>query len=448
MDRRMEERPSESTTRRVRWTGLTLALVAAIAVMGIAASSAPAYIYVGGPITSWKPKPSTIERLTNDGSAVQPSFIDGPRVESANDLAVDGDRMYWLDAAAGDCQVRSASLDGTDVRTLATLVSNDGPHIPGSRPGGPGCGSFYSIALGDGYLYWNNETLDGEGATIGRMRLSPPYTMQRDFIHVPAFLYHPLAGEPFMTDTEVFGPVTDGSHIYWGDETRKTVGRARLDGIDIEPTLFQPEPPRGDFRLLGVARGYMWWQDERGAGSIGRARLDGSDVEPDFLTGIQLYDGAVTRAGWLYYTGSPACDGCVNIDGTVRRVALEPGATPHVVARGLGEGAGSSIAVDSLGGRFPKVRIARHRNGTATAIVSTPRPANVSVHGKRIVPATARHRDHKVARARVAIRPRRAAVRALRRHGAAHVRVRIKYRPFGGLTRRHSRALTLRLGRH
>ncbi len=397
--------------RRHGWMGLALAVVAVTAAMGIATPSSSAYIYVGGPITSWQPKPSTIERLTLDGSAVQPSFIAGPRVESADQLHVDGDRLYWLDTSAGDCRAKSASLAGTDIRQLATLS-------PGR------CGSFLSMALGDGYLYWNTE--DG---TIGRLSIQPPYSVEPDFIRLP----HDAAHLPEATSL-----VSDGAWLYWWDDVGHTVGRARLDGTDVEPVLFRSRHAR----LLGVAQGYLWWQDGLGTGSVGRARLDGSNPEPAYLTGVQLYDGALTSQ-WLYYTGSPSCDGCVNVDGVVRRIALEPGATPEFIAQGLGEGAGSSIAVDSLGDPFPAVRIIKHGDGTATAVVSTPRPANVSVHGTRILPKRARHGDRIVAR--VAIRPRRATVHAMRRHGAAHVRVRINYRPFRGLSRSDKRTVTLRL---
>jgi hypothetical protein len=423
---RTRERPSKSTIKRVRWTGLALA--SAIAVMGIAATSASSYIYVSGPLTNWlygqHPNPSTIERLTNDGSAVQPNYISPTRAYWG--IQVSGDRIYWLDypvPQGNDCNLDSASLAGTDVKTLATIDVGK-------------CSSA-STALTDRYLYWGSAS--GEGK-IGRVSLQPPYDVRPDFIHLPPM----FSTDRFDEHGETTSLVTDGTWLYWMDEMRHTVGRARVDGTDVEPALFQP---LGNINvgLLGVAQDHLWWNSNYGDGSIGRARTDGTDAQPNYLTGFHSSAGALTSR-WLYFTGKECGSGCVNITDVVRRVALEPGATPELVAQGLGEGVGSSIAVDSLGGTFPKVRIRKHRGGTATAVVSTPHPARVSVDGRRIVPARARHRHRKFAR--VAIRPRRAAVRALRRHGSAHVRVRIKYRPFGGLTRRHSRTLTLRLGRH
>jgi hypothetical protein len=396
------------------WIGLALAVVAAIAVMWVAAPSASAYIYVSGPVTSPVRGPSTLERLTLDGSFVQPNYIAGPRVESAHQLHVYGDRLYWLDSAAGDCRATSASLTGEDVRSLATLSS------------GP-CGSALSMALAGEYLYWGGF---GDG-TIGRVSIQDPARVQADFIRLPDW------GQAMTL-------VTDGSWLYWVDEMHhRAVGRARVDGTDLEPALFRSEPEIA--QLLGIAQGYLWWGSRRGTGSVGRARLDGSDREPAYLTGFQLYDGAITP-GWLYYTGSAACGvpGCVSVDGSVSRIALESGATPEVIAR-RGEGAGHSIAVDPLDVRFSIRRIWNHRDGTATAVVPTSQPADVSVHGRRIVPEIARHPDSKVAR--VDIRPRRRAARALRRHRAARVRVRIKVRPSGGSPWSHNRRLTLHLGR-
>ena len=127
-----------------RWKSLLLVLSAAVAVVALAASSA--YIYLAGPISpevaeTRGPGPSVIERMTLDGSGVQPDFINGPRVESAGQLRVYGDRLYFADSSAGDCVVKSAALDGTDVQTLAWVQS---------RP----CGSGISIAVAGGYVYW------------------------------------------------------------------------------------------------------------------------------------------------------------------------------------------------------------------------------------------------------------------------------------------------------
>jgi hypothetical protein len=403
------------------WTCLTVTFAAAIAVIAIVAPSAGAYIYLAGPMHSRTPAPSVIERMTLDGSGVQPDFIAGPRIESGDSLHVYGDRLYWLDASAGDCRVASASLEGTDVQTLATLQSQ-------------GCGSGVSMTLAAGYLYWSS--LDT--ATIGRMSVEPPYSAQPDFIRIPQ--------TSMLADATSL--VTDGEWLYWFDEFSHSVGRARLDGTDVDPAVFQPVPATGQVRarnvwLLGVAQGYLWWRDGAGTGSIGRALPDGSDREPNYLTGIHAYDGTLTSQ-WLYYTGSSCGAGCVDVDGAVRRVALDPGAVPQLIAN-LGPGVGSSIAVDSLGDPFPAVRITNRRHGTAMALVSTPRPAKVSVGGKRIVHARARQLRSKVAS--VPIRPRSGARRALRHRGAVHVSVRIAYRPTNSMPQFRTRSLTLRLGR-
>lgn len=410
---------------RCRWTHLVLILAAAIGVVAVAAPRAGAYVYLAGPVTSHTPAPSTIERMTLDGSGVQTGFITGPRIESGGQLEVYGDRLYWFDSSAGHCLAKSAALDGTDVQTLAWIQSVH-------------CGSGLSMVVAGGYLYWG---ASGPG-TIGRMSVEPPYNAEPDFIRLPKM--------PCCIDRgEAMSLVTDGEWLYWFDDIRNTVGRARIDGTDVDPAVFQPVPPSGGkpamgVVLFGVAHGYLWWKDGRGTGSIGRARPDGSDRDPDYLTGIQAYDGALTPH-WLYYTGSSCgMSGCVSIDGAVSRVALERGAIPRPLAN-LGEGVGSSLAVDSLGDQYPTVRIRKHRNGTATALVSTDRPATVSVRGKRIVHARARQVRAKLAG--VAIRPRPGARRALRRHGAVHVEVRIAYRAVKDMPQFRTRSLTLRLGR-
>jgi hypothetical protein len=407
-------------------------MIAVLAAMGVAAASASAYIYVSGPVTNWlygpNPNPSTIERLTLDGSAVQPNFISPTRANWG--IQVYGDRIYWLDYPGGhDCKLKSASLDGTDIETLAPVDVW-------------GCSSA-SMAITNGYLYWGSASDRG---AIGRVSLQPPYDVQPDFIRLPKF--DPTS--PYDERGYTTSLVTDGTWLYWSDDMRNTVGRARVDGTDVEPALFTG----GQVGILfGVSEGYLYWGWNGGDGTVGRARVDGTDVQPAFLMGFHTFVGALTDH-WLYFTGSqcvpevgdaPNAPGCVNIDGAVRRVALEPGATPELVAQGLGEGAGMSIGVDSLGALFPKVRITTHSNGTATAAVSTPRPAKVSVRGDRIVPAEATRARNKVAR--IAIRPRHKTKRSLRRHGAAHVRFRLRYRPQGGLPRSQARTVTLHLAR-
>jgi hypothetical protein len=432
MDRRSRFRASQ----RLVPIGL---LIGVFAVLAIAAPTASAYIYVSGPVTNWlygpNPNPSSIERLTLDGSAVQANFIAPTRANWG--IQTYGDRIYWLDfpgPRGANCDVKSASLAGADVETLATIPVW-------------GCSSA-GFALAGGYLYWGSAS--GEGK-IGRVSLQPPHDVNPNFIHLPLM----PGSTRFDEHGETGGLATDGTWLYWMDEMRHTVGRARVDGTDVDPALFKPQPPNGNVGLFGVSRGYLYWGYNYGDGNVGRARIDGTDANPNFMTGFHTAAGALTEQ-WLYFTGSqcapevpgfdpPNMPGCVNIDGAVRRVALEPGATPELIAQGLGEGVGYAIGVDSLGGTFPKVRIAKHGNGTATAFVATPRPATVSVRGRRIV--RARARDHRPKVARVGIRPRRSTKRALRRHRSAQIRVRLAYRPFKGLPRHQTRTLTLRLGR-
>ena len=303
--------PSCGSRRFIRRPGraaaLSLALVAyAITVMWVATPSSSAYIYLAGPTpveilpddSSDTPPfrgPSTIERLTLDGSFVQPNFIDGPRVESG--LDVDAHRVYWFDSSGNRCRLGSASLDGTDVRTLATLSSEFA------------CGGATAMAPAGEYLYWSGP----DNGPIGRVMTRPPYSVEPDFVRTPLPDDKGCCSSALML-------VTDGSWLYWFDYEPHAVGRVRLDGTDLDPALFQPDPPDGNVGLIGVGQGYLWWGN---SGSIGRARPDGGDPEPAFLTGIHGFAGAMAWP-WLYYTGSACGEGCVDNDGTVSRVALEP----------------------------------------------------------------------------------------------------------------------------
>ena len=97
----------------------------------------------------------------------------------------------------------------------------------------------------------------------------------------------------FITGTA--GPVDvahDDSYIYWTNLDSNSIGRANLDGSDPDQEFIQNVPfPQG----VAVAGPYIYWTSWNSLGSkrdgqpvdtIGRANIDGTDVEPNFITGL------------------------------------------------------------------------------------------------------------------------------------------------------------------
>ena len=99
--------------------------------------------------------------------------------------------------------------------------------------------------------------------------------------------------------------------------------------------------------------------------------------------------------------------GCIDVDGSVSRVALEPGATPQPLAS-LGPGVGEAIAVDARGDPFPAVTIKKHRAmGPPPRCSRPPGPKSFRLRGKRIVHTRAKKLRAKVAGVAHPASPRR-----------------------------------------
>jgi virginiamycin B lyase len=121
--------------------------------------------------------------------------------------------------------------------------------------------------------------------------------------------------------------------VYWGDFQDGTIGRANLDGTNVEDAFIQTGGhPIG----VAVNSTYIYWANES-AGTIGRAKLDGTVVEPNFITGINKPWGvAVTPTAifWPSFGGDEI--GRANLDGSGKNLGLVTGVNSPC-----------SIAVDS-----------------------------------------------------------------------------------------------------
>jgi hypothetical protein len=192
---------------------------------------------------------SQVARAKRDRTGLDTTFITdlvGPQC-----LAVDSAHIYWTT----DWQtIGRANLDGTGV--------NQGfIHNFPDEPSG--------LAVDGAHIYWAN----ANAATIGRANIDGTGVNQA-FIGLGSF------GE---------GVVVDGAHIYWGSADG-TIGRANLDGTGVNNSLISR--PGVPFPLPCAQGGvYLYWvsgattqQQGPGSNTIGRARLDGTDVQPDFLT--------------------------------------------------------------------------------------------------------------------------------------------------------------------
>jgi virginiamycin B lyase len=198
-----------------------------------------------------EPGRGTIARADLNGSGADYNFISG--LENPCGMALDGTSVYWAEEAGGT--IGRAALDGNEVdRHFVGGIVNP-------------CG----VAVGGGYLYWTSDT----DFSLYRMPLSGG---------IPQRIYK--GGEAF----ELCGVTLDATHVYWG--------------------------------------GF--------GNSIGRARLDGSDPEPSFITGIERPCGIALQGSRIYWTenSAPGAIQGTDLDGghEVQTIVANPGGSPCGIA--------------------------------------------------------------------------------------------------------------------
>jgi hypothetical protein len=204
-------------------------------------------------------------------------------------IALGGPYIYWStehgprDRGA----IMRASLTGGQVRRVVG-----------------GLTSVESVVAVDGYVYWD----DRHG--IGRVALDGSH-LQRHLIDLI----------PEQIGTGADGLMSDGTHLYFSRCDDNTIGRADLDGSDVDESwisLTAKSCPQG----LAVAGTHLYWT-QLGSGTIGRARLDGSDAVGRWLN-IHSWQGpfqiVADRAhvywAWGGVSGLPSFTGRANANGS------------------------------------------------------------------------------------------------------------------------------------
>jgi hypothetical protein len=98
--------------------------------------------------------------------------------------------------------------------------------------------------------------------------------------------------------------------IYWthgdSDAGIQEVGRANLDGSNADPAFIAMEEPENDVETCGglaIDAAHIYWANDTN-GTIGRADLDGSEVNQRFITGLDHPCGLSIDASYIYWTSS------------------------------------------------------------------------------------------------------------------------------------------------
>ena len=90
---------------------------------------------------------------------------------------------------------------------------------------------------------------------------------------------------------------SDGHYVYWTNASNGTIGRANLDGTNVNSSFITgADNPIS----IAVDAGHVYWGNTNGA-RISRANLDGTNVDLSFITGVYPA-GIAVDAGHIYWT--------------------------------------------------------------------------------------------------------------------------------------------------
>ena len=403
-------------------------VLAALAVATLAlAARADAYVY-------WTDAAKdTIGRADPDGTGVDRSFIRGLVHPEA--IAVDTTHgyLYWVNA--NPCctsdpggTIGRANLDGTgvdpDFISTRTYAGN-------------------AMAVDDAHIYWVSKVSDPSPTdpfgqpntgTIGRANLDGT-GVDPDFISG--------IGNPH-------GVAVDGAHVYWddthttvtptGSEADFAIGRANLDGTDVDQSFIEPGGGNG----LAVDDAHVYWSV---ATWINRANLNGAGAEYGFIDlqriDTVMYEIAV-NGSHIYWIGnvgpSRNAIGRANIDGSQVTNKLITGFNP------FGGSDPTGLALDALGpppsNEFGFRGVKVNKKGSAELTVKVAGPGELTLANTARVKGQ-RKRAAQSGKAKLTVKAKGKAKKRLNKRGKTTVKAKVTYTPDGGTSDTKSKTIKL-----
>jgi hypothetical protein len=108
------------------------------------------------------------------------------------------------------------------------------------------------------------------------------------------------------------GVAVDQSHVYWANPGGESIGRANLDGTDVDQRFISTD---GNPRGVAVDGSHVYWVNNA-MGTIGRANLDGTDVDQSLVSGIDDGRGMAVDSTGIYWATNNGTIGHANLDGS------------------------------------------------------------------------------------------------------------------------------------
>jgi virginiamycin B lyase len=90
-----------------------------------------------------------------------------------------------------------------------------------------------------------------------------------------------------------------GGHIYWADQSANSIGRAKIDGTEVNPSFISG---LAGPRAVAVGGARLWFAHGTSPGLIGRARRSGSVVNGSLVRTASPPQGVAVDQAGLYWT--------------------------------------------------------------------------------------------------------------------------------------------------
>jgi hypothetical protein len=247
-----------------------------------------------------------------EGGALRQYYTQDQRAVSA-----DGTSVYFTASGSGELYLRRNPLkaqspldkDGKclDPGLACTIrVSASQRTIP--DPAGTRPAAFQGASADGAKVFFTSTEMLTDDANTGPEQESA------------AIARSDLDGKPESIDldfipTHAKGLAVDDEYLYWANPGGGTIGRAKLNGKEIDQAFIATGP--GSPQYVTVRNGYLYWTNAgeeetdksvlRKKGTIGCAKLGPSgaeDVKPDFITGASFPQGIAVSASHIYWTNA------------------------------------------------------------------------------------------------------------------------------------------------
>ncbi len=278
----------------------------------------------------------------NAGSVREGGAVRGYYLQDSGAITEDGS-IYFTAVASGQLYLRQnptqpqspqGSEGCTDPSLACTIHVSASEKTNGTGPGGtdaagPAPAAFQAAGANGEEAFFTSPEMLTDDAKTGTEQ--PQAAIVRESIDG-----NPADVEDEFIPKHAVGLAIDASHIYWADPSTGGIGRADLDGTNVDPAFIAPGPTECEIeedeetvtlqtpttpRYVAVDGEHIYWTDTgplekdvlqlpiNGCGAIGRAKInpvteEAEEEEPQFIAGASNPQGIAVNTSHIYWANA------------------------------------------------------------------------------------------------------------------------------------------------